>query len=69
MKLIELERALLNTTTRQDFYITGTYPDGTVCGPTRLLMVHTPQEAIKALRSWKRGNPECSFELSWSDEC
>lgn len=69
MKLKELERALIDTVKRQNFYVTVTYPDGREGGLTRLLMVHTPQEAIKALNRWKRQNPGCSVELTWSDEC
>lgn len=48
----------------RDYYLTVTYPDGSVSGPTRLLGVHTEKQAKTKLRQFEKSYPDCEIEVS-----
>lgn len=48
----------------EDYYCTVTYPDGSQCGPTRLLGIHDEKSAKREQKRIQKQHPDCKVEVS-----
>lgn len=48
---------------QKDYYVEVVYPDGSTCGPTRLLGVHDEKSAKRALKRLQKAYPDCKVEV------
>lgn len=51
-----------------DYYLTLIYPDGGICGPTRILMIDSDRQAKAHMRKTKKRYPDCEVILEKQGE-
>lgn len=47
-----------------DYFLTMTWSDGPVSGPTRLMGIHDDKSAYKFMKQQEKRYPDCTFSLS-----